>query len=65
MLQLILCKGTLWEMESGFNPVGVCVTHKPAWIILGGEIPSPATSADDVLSNADFDIRSLPLYDPN
>jgi len=58
----------LWEMESGFNPVGVGVRQKPAWVTLGGEIPSPAThgpSAEDVLKNADFDINSLPLRDPN
>ena len=30
----------LWEMESGFDPLKVKVGENPAWVALGGEVPS-------------------------
>ena len=58
-----------WEMESGFDPTKVNVRQTPAWVTLGGGIPSHTIhipSAEEVL-NKDilFDINTLPLRDPD
>ncbi|CAG2192597.1 unnamed protein product [Mytilus edulis] len=60
-----------WEMESGFNPEKVQVRQEPAWVTLGGEIPSLTThvpSAEEVLNGAcgvHFDSGTFPLRDPD
>jgi hypothetical protein len=33
-------KVPFWEMESGFDPLKVKVRENPAWVALGGEVPS-------------------------
>jgi hypothetical protein len=33
-------KFLVWEMESGFDPLKVKVRENPAWVALGGEVPS-------------------------
>jgi hypothetical protein len=35
-----LSKFLVWEMESGFDPLKVKVRENPAWVALGGEVPS-------------------------
>lgn len=58
-----------WEIESGFYPEKIVIRNKPAWVTLEGDIPSPSIhvlQAEDVLEgNNDFDIKTLPLRDPN
>lgn len=56
-------------MGSGFNHTGVAIRHKPIWVALEGEVPSPATHTpptEEVLNeNVTFDSNALLLKDPD